>query len=283
MNSNDPERRSTTAPRRRQFLLAGAAVGTAAIAGCTGDSTDDSTTDSSDDGTDDQSDDQPTDDDPNFRLLVSDLPADIGDFDSLDVTFDSARIFEGEDGDADEEEDSQESDADDNGAGDDADERGRGHSVLDLDGATVDLTQVIGDRAMPVFEGMLSPGTYRKVELHVATIEGIVDGEAAEVKVPSEKLQITKPFEVRADDTVDFVFDINVVRRGQGNRYNLTPVVSGSGVNGEDVDVEEVDGDEATDDGEDAGAGEEGDESADGDSADDGEPGESANADGAGE
>ena len=283
---------------RREFVAAGASVGTVLLAGCaaTTDSVDDA--DQSDEsGTSDdadETDDSETSDDAdetgesahtgNFRLLVTDLPADIGDFERLDVSFDSARVFDGEEDSSDDSPDDapddnpddvpddesddapddnpddtpddnpddapdDDGDSDDSGGADDGDsdagadgpaQRERGFYILDLDGATVDLTQVVGDRAMPVFDGELSPGTYNKIELHVSDVEGIVDGEQAEVKVPSEKLQITKPFEVRSGGTVEFVFDINVVRRGQQLRYNLTPVISGSGVNGEDVDVEDV-------------------------------------------
>lgn len=322
MDSNESKRQleGTSLSRRRQFLLAGAGVGTAVLAGCTG--TADSGADSEADSTsgddtgggsesdDESTGDEATSDDSNFRLLISDMPADIGDFDRLDVTFDSARIFDGgeddgDEGDAQAVDDSDENpdgsgtdetpdgdDGDDNPDGDDTDEnpdgddgndnpggdegddnpdgntdedstesntspegnetveRRDGFYVLDINDATVDLTQVIGDRAMSVFEGELSEGSYQKIELHVSGIEGIVDGEEAEVKVPSEKLQITTPFEIRAEETVDFVFDINVVKRGQQDRYILTPVISESGVAGEDVDVEEVDdgGGEAMDD-----------------------------------
>ena len=268
---------------RRGFIAAGGSISAALLAGCTAESP-------SAGGEDDASIDgdettEPTDDDAstggNFRLLISDLPADIGDFDRLDVSFGSARIFDGgdegspgddedtgdgtgddeESGESDDptedEDDSLDDEEDDEGETEDqvgeekdgdagqanqADgvERRRGFYVLDLDGATVDLTQVIGDKAMSVFEGDLSEGSYNKIELHVSDIEGIVDGEEAEVQVPSEKLQITHPFEIRAGESVDFVFDINVVRRGQENSYNLTPVISQSGVNGEDVDVEEL-------------------------------------------
>ena len=192
----------------------------------------------------------------------------------LDVTFSHARVFDADNGDEDaddtesnddnseEQADTEEQDetqdetggTDDNsgnqttqenddepGSEDDSVERQRGFYVLDLDGETVDLTTVIGDRAKPVFEGILTPGVYEKLELHVEDIEGIVDGSEANVKVPSEKLQITHEFEVSDGEALDFVFDINVVKRGQGNDYNLTPVISESGVAGEDVEVEEVD------------------------------------------
>lgn len=266
--------------RRREVLTVGSGLGAALLAGCVGGSP------SSDEpGTDSDGSDDDTESGSAFRLLISDAPADIGDFDRLDVTFDSARVFDGGDeeeeteateetatetpaetaepteteGTADggttetETEEDDESDEDDQSDEEDAesdedDGRDRGFYTLDLDDATVDLTQVVGDRALPVFDGELEPGTYQKIELNVASTEGIVDGEPVDVKVPSEKLQITKPFEIRAGESLEFVFDINVVKRGQDNGYILKPVISQSGVNGEDVEVEEV-GDEGEGDG----------------------------------
>ncbi|ADB59809.1 hypothetical protein Htur_0914 [Haloterrigena turkmenica DSM 5511] len=287
---------------RRTFIAAGGTVGATMLAGCAGDTTSD---DSSDAPDEEETDGSTTADGANFRLLVSDRPADIGDFDRLDVSFDSARIFDGggedandgedtesetdgEDAEADGEETANdgaeegssddgdddastadgsddESDANDGGsdangdesdASDDSDssetdvERRRGFYWLDLEGATVDLTQVVGDKAISVFEGGLSAGSYEKIELHVADVEGVVDGETVPVKVPSEKLQIVHSFEVREDEPLEFVFDINVVKKGNGG-YNLKPVISESGVAGEDIDVEEVD-DESDDSDEDA-------------------------------
>lgn len=282
---------------RRKFLAASCGAGALMVAGCSSQS-------GSDDGSTDDS--PGTEEDPdgssgeaNFRLLISDRPADIGDFDRLDVSFDRARIFEdqtdsgedenseeGEDssdmdgndgeespdsaddgnetssteGDADTSEEESETDSDeptddqsDDGSG------GEGFYTLELDGETVDLTTVVDDKAVSVFDGQLSEGRYTKIELYVADIEGVVDGEMAEVKVPSGKLQITHAFEITAEEPVDFVFDINVVKRGQALRYNLTPVISESGVAGKDVDVEEVRGKEGSEEDEDGdGASDEG-------------------------
>ncbi|MCU4752413.1 DUF4382 domain-containing protein [Halobacteria archaeon AArc-curdl1] len=283
--------------KRRTFIGTSSGVGAALLAGCTGAS------DPSGGNTDSESPDSETttDDDSsdesgsvgNFRLLISDLPADIGDFDSLEVSFDRARIFradkdddrestddtgsasateaddaggpidgdQGDDaeGDDTDDEDGNDSDADDPESdgnddddttdGADGDDRnGRGFFELDLDGATVDLTQVVGGKAMEVFDGELEAGRYTKIELYAAEIEGIVDGELADVKIPSEKLRIVKPFEVTEDEAVTFVFDINVVRKGNGG-YNLLPVIAKSGIVGEDVEVEEIEpGDEDEDD-----------------------------------
>ncbi|MFP8955110.1 DUF4382 domain-containing protein [Natrialbaceae archaeon A-CW3] len=282
--SDDPETHPRDQPdgrrlKRRTFI---GASGAALLAGCTaesdpsGDDSDAEPADSESSTDDDSSDEHGSS--GNFRLLISDLPADIGDFDSLDVSFDRARIFRAdggdEDGSVDDDEDDDtsaseaadrddtpdddedgddetdgetdggdggeepDSDGDDEGTGNDS--NGRGFFELDLEGATVDLTRVVGGKAIEVFDGELEPGQYNKIELYAADVEGIVDGDRAEVKIPSEKLQIVKPFEVTADEPVSFVFDINVVRKGHGG-YNLLPVIAKSGVVGEDVEVEEID------------------------------------------
>lgn len=267
---------------RRSFIIA-SGIGATMLAGCTdleglGDSS------------------EPTDDGENdetgtFRLLISDQPNAIDDFDELNVTFDEARVFPGDDEDDDDEETptpeptptptpnetvtptpnstatddldvspmqngtpeetptpdetpeltpTQTPDEDDEEDDDDA-----GFYFIDISGKTVDLTEVVGDVAVEIFEGELDAGSYQKLELHVDDVEGILtDGESASVKVPSEKLQIVHGFEVEAGETVSFVFDINVVAKGQTGEYNLLPVISGSGVAGSDVDVEETDPDE---------------------------------------
>jgi hypothetical protein len=110
---------------------------------------------------------------------------------------------------------------------------------------------VVGDAAMSVLDGELSPGRYTKIELHAADVVGIVDGEEVQVKIPSGKLMLTKPFEVAAGESIEFVFDINVVKRGKGDNYNLLPVIGESGVAGEDVDVEEVEADDGDDEADD--------------------------------
>ncbi|RAW45266.1 hypothetical protein DQW50_09875 [Halorubrum sp. 48-1-W] len=265
---------------RREFVALGAGASATMLAGCAGDggSTSSDGSDGSDDGSDDADGSGGSETlTGTFRLLISDAPADIEDFDSLDVTLDEARLFESQDGE-DEEDDSDDETADeeddddgeDDGEGDEGDEddsdddeadsdddsdddeddsddddengdSDRGFTVVELDGATVDLTQVIEEDAIAVFDGEIPAGSYEKVELSVTDVEGIVDGEQVDVKLPSEKLQITNGFEVTTDEPVSFVFDINVVKRGPNNGYILRPVISGSGVAGRDVEVNEID------------------------------------------
>ncbi|WP_144922024.1 DUF4382 domain-containing protein [Halorubrum salsamenti] len=306
--TTDDRSQDTTADgfRRREFVALGAGATATMLAGCAGDG---GVTPSDGSGSSDGSDGSDGSETltGDFRLLISDAPADIADFDRLDVTLDEARVFEardedeeeedGEDETSDEEEDDgsdqtgneteaddpvngtadEEDDADedpddgeedetDDGEGDD--ESDRGFTVVDLDDATVDLTQVIEDDAIAVFDGEIPAGSYEKIELSVTEVEGIVDGEEVDVKLPSEKLQITNGFEVTPDEPVSFVFDINVVKRGKNNGYILKPVISGSGVAGRDVEVNEIDeGEDGEDDAADGDRSDDGDES-DGDDAD---------------
>jgi hypothetical protein len=133
---------------------------------------------------------------------------------------------------------------------DSGEDESRGFVEFALDGVTADLTQVVGDRAISVLEGELEAGRYSGIELRVENAEGVVDGESVDVMVPSDRLRIVRPFEVAADAELQFVFDINVVRKGPQGGYNLLPVIGKSGVVGEDIEVEEVDsdGEDATDD-----------------------------------
>jgi len=251
---------------RRGFLGVSTGLGVTLLAGCSAQS-DEAAGDGDGGGTSEGS-------TGTFRLLISDQPVAIDEFDSLNVSFDRARIFRGEAED-DEQDDSESEEANEtepnetetDGANetqtnetepadseteamdDESDEEGEsddgagGFSIIDLDGATVDLTEVVGDKAIGVFEGELEAGQYSKIELYASNVEGIVDGDSVEVMIPSGKLQIVKPFEIVPDEPVSFVFDINVVKKGNQNEYNLLPVISESGVAGKDVEVEEVGGD----------------------------------------
>ena len=279
---------------RRAFIATGAGVGTGLLAGCaardesrdgnggdTGEHAGERESDASDGTGDDTEPDVGT-----FRFLVSDQPVAIDEFDSLNVSFSTVRIFrddgaEDEAGDAEaegdgqeeteeseerdeateEEEDSEDDDEDPEGAetgddeqeepedvgddreADESDER-RGFVEFDLGGAAVDLTTVVGDKATPILESELEEGAYSTIALETSDVEGVVDGERVSVKIPSERLRIVKPFEVRAGESLSFVFDINVVKKGPRDEYNLLPVIGESGVAGRDVEVEEIEPDE---------------------------------------
>lgn len=151
-----------------------------------------------------------------FELLISDAPAAIDDFDYLNTSFSQARVFP----------ENQSNDT---------------YTEINTENRTVDLTRVKGAKAESLVNSSLEAGNYSKIEIHVSDIEASVNGSDVEVKLPSEKLQITKPFSISQNTTTSFVFDIQVVLRGneQNNQgYILKPVISESGVAGEDVEIE---------------------------------------------
>ena len=113
---------------------------------------------------------------------------------------------------------------------------------------TVDLTRLEGANSSLVEQYELENGDYERVFLSVGGIDGtLINGDSADVKLPSEKLQLNEGFTVEANLTVGFVYDITVVERGNTSKYNIKPVASESGT---DVPIERVDGE--ADDGNDA-------------------------------
>jgi hypothetical protein len=180
-----------------------------------------------------------------FNLMISDQPAAIGSFDSLDVTFSAARVFRATD---DEDltprvvnETTNESTAPSDADTDEPEGDGSEQAVeFDLGGVSVDLTKVKGDRAVSVLEGQLEAGEYSGIELRVSDAGGVVDGEDVGVMVPSDRLRIVRPFSIGDAEELNFVFDINVIQKGPRGSYNLLPVIGKSGVAGDDVNVEEV-------------------------------------------
>ncbi|MFP3909766.1 MAG: DUF4382 domain-containing protein [Archaeoglobaceae archaeon] len=170
-----------------------------------------------------------------FQLLVSDRPADIEDFEHLNVTLSKARVFKaggfrygyGY------------------GYGYGSEEGQTGFKIIDFENKTVDLTKLVGPKSLPISEIELPAGKYTKVELYVDDVEAeLKAGGNADVMVPSGKLMITKNFNIIPGEETTFVFDINVIKKGHSNNYNLLPVISESGVVGEDLkpnDVEVVD------------------------------------------
>ncbi|UCG95680.1 MAG: DUF4382 domain-containing protein [archaeon] len=156
-----------------------------------------------------------------FVLMVSDTPADIADFESLVVSFSKARIFSVEN-------------------------NSEGFEEYQLNGTSVDLTQVVGEKAISVLNVELAEGTYNKVEMHVSEVNGTVNGTQVDVEVPSNKLQIVRSFQIKAGETTKFVFDINVVKKGHSDEYNLLPVIGKSGIVGQDLQEEEVEETECT-------------------------------------
>lgn len=145
----------------------------------------------------------------NFRLLVSDQPNVIGDFAHLNVTISSIGVHP---------------------FGDNSTWIQVTPSI-----GTVDLIRLQGKNAEEIWSGNITPGQYDKVFIDVSNVEGTLapgtGNGTANVKLPSDKLQISTPFTVSGNGTTTFVFDITVIKAGDSGQYILKPQVATSGVN----------------------------------------------------
>ena len=173
----------------------------------------------------------------NFRLLISDEQNAIGDFAHLWVTIDRVGMQRGG-------------------------EQGRWVELQISDERNkIDLVGLTGDAAEELIMAQIPSGRYSKVFIHVDDVYGeLLSGAITRVKLPSDKLQIVKPFEVHQDTITSFVFDITIIRAGNPSgeaKYILKPVIGESGANqpfvkrvrikdteGHDEDEDEADHDE---------------------------------------
>ena len=146
----------------------------------------------------------------NFRLLLSDEKNAIGDFDELHIKISEIGIQEGG-------------------------ESGEWHTFTldpeaDLDGdgtPGVDLRQLTGKNSIELWSGTLDDKEYTKLFIYV---KEVIPVPYENVKLPSDKLQVSKPFTV-SDSTIEFVFDITVIAEkvGQSGMYILQPHIDESG------------------------------------------------------
>ena len=95
----------------------------------------------------------------------------------------------------------------------------------------VDLSDLQGNRAQEIWRGDVPEGEYIKVFLEVSQVTGILleSGEEIEIKLPSGKLQISKPFTVESGEVTNFVYDLTVVKAGKSGQYILKPQIGQSG------------------------------------------------------
>jgi len=118
--------------------------------------------------------------------------------------------------------------------------------VREVNATTVDLTRLRGDNATLVEEFALPAGEYNTVFLEVDGVDATLKtGESANVKLPSERLQLHTEFTVADGSETDFVYDISVHKAGNSGKYILKPVVSESGVG---QPIERVDDEDESDD-----------------------------------
>lgn len=146
----------------------------------------------------------------NFVFLISDEVNAISDFESLNVSISKIGLQLG-------------------------DETGQ-WIEFDPEVEVADLTLLQGDKALEIWRGDVPEGQYTKVFIQVSDVSGVLKetGELVDVKLPSEKLQISKGFEVTSSSMISFVYDITVIATGSpqsGIKYILKPQVGQSGAN----------------------------------------------------
>ena len=101
----------------------------------------------------------------------------------------------------------------------------------------VDLRPLVGEKAQAIWNGNVPSGNYTKVFIHVNNVWGnltsALGNKTVQVKLPSNKLQISKPFTVTDGEVTSFVYDIAVVAAGNNSKkdpkYILKPQIAQSG------------------------------------------------------
>ncbi len=152
-----------------------------------------------------------------FVLHVTDQPSAIGDFDILNVSVSEVMLHRTGDTEA-------EAEAGNNGT---TNETGEWIALEPLR-HTFDLTKLQDGNMTTIVNESVETGKYTQVRLIVESANGIANENTVNVTVPGGMLKIVKPFTIIENQTVTFIFDINVVKAGQ--KYNLVPVIGKSGV-----------------------------------------------------
>ena len=150
----------------------------------------------------------------NFAFLISDEVNDIGDFKELHISISRVSL----------------------------DPTGDDEEVIAFEPETpmIDLTQLQGNLAQEIWRGDIPKGEYDKVFLEISEVRGVLleSGEDIEIKLPSNKLQISTPFEVEGGELTSFVYDLTVVKAGKSGQYILKPQVGQSGADQDFIKVE---------------------------------------------
>jgi len=150
----------------------------------------------------------------NFAFLVSDEVNAIGDFQKLDLSISKVILH----------------------LGGDEEKKIEFKPGVQL----VNLTDLQGNRAQEIWRGDVPEGAYSKVFLEVSQVSSILwdSGEEVEIKLPSGKLQISKPFKVESGEVTNFVYDLTVVKAGKSGQYILKPQIGQSGADQDFIKVE---------------------------------------------
>lgn len=146
--------------------------------------------------------------DGNFVFLVSDEVNGIADFSSLNVTIEKVELYQ----------------------------TGNATHRVEFtpEVKEFDLTLLPGEKTQELWRGNVPEGEYSKVVIYVSRVYGVLKatGGIVNIKLPSNKLQISEAFQVTSGNVTSFTYDLTVVKTGNarnGGKYILKPQAGESG------------------------------------------------------
>jgi hypothetical protein len=97
-----------------------------------------------------------------------------------------------------------------------------------------DLTLLPGEKTQELWRGDVPEGQYNKVFIYISGVSGTLKtgGEAIAIKLPGNKLQLSRQFQVSRDRLTIFTYDLTAVKTGSAKNagdYLLKPQVGESG------------------------------------------------------
>jgi hypothetical protein len=108
-----------------------------------------------------------------------------------------------------------------------------------------DLSQLPGEKTQQLWRGDLPEGTYTRETIYISRVQGILlsSGETIEIKLPSDKLQLSLEFEVGLDTVTSFTYDLTVIKTGsdKNSKYILKPQAGESGSSQQSKDTKKQD------------------------------------------
>jgi hypothetical protein len=137
-----------------------------------------------------------------LAVHATDAPDNIGDFSSLTINVDAIRV-----------------------------QGPAGNQSYSPAHPSFDLVTLTNGNLTTLFNGTVAAGDYNYLEIHITSADGVLaeGGSHVSVAVSSSRIFLNSHFTVTAGKQTDFVFDIHVLKEGNG-QYRLLPSANTSHV-----------------------------------------------------
>ncbi len=101
----------------------------------------------------------------------------------------------------------------------------------------VDLTLVKGEKTKQIWRGDIPISQYNNIFIYVDEVYGVLKDteQEIEIKLPSNKIHISKPFSIGENEIVSFTFDMTVIKAGSSGQYILQPQIGESGAESQPI------------------------------------------------